>query len=351
MTTDIDTPAKDSATTKAGWHAYVLTGALWFAGLVAFSVAFVWLMNPYGNLPRITPLPHVITDINQRYQYPAVVRSGEFDSAVFGTSSSRLLNPERLEAAFGGRFANLAMNDSRAWEQTQLATLFLKHTPNPRTIVFALDWVWCTRKADVERITRRGFPEWMYDDSAWNDVPYMLNGKSVEIAGRQVAARLGLNEPRLPFNGYKVFVPPEEEYDPEKVRLNIWGNREPRLPDPKPPHQPTEQELASWRFPALYWLSDLAELTRRAGAYPIITFMPPHAATLAPPGSPREARINRCKTIAREIAERNGGTFADFWVRSEVTENDNNYWDPLHYRVPIADWIVDELAQAAANRT
>ena len=71
-------------------------------------------------------------DLNQRFMYPQIVRSGRFDAAVFGTSTVRLLDPQRLGAAFGGRFANLGMNAGTPWEQMQLADLFLRHVPRPR---------------------------------------------------------------------------------------------------------------------------------------------------------------------------------------------------------------------------
>jgi len=38
------------------------------------------------------------------------VRSGRYDSAVVGTSTVRLLDPQRLGALFGARFANLGLN-------------------------------------------------------------------------------------------------------------------------------------------------------------------------------------------------------------------------------------------------
>ena len=74
-------------------------------------------------------------DSNDRYQLPAVVRTRAFDSIVVGTSSSKLLNPAWLEQAFGGRFANIALNDGRAWEEYQLAQLFLRTVPQPRTLL------------------------------------------------------------------------------------------------------------------------------------------------------------------------------------------------------------------------
>jgi hypothetical protein len=111
-------------------------------------------MNPFGNLPVRAFGAHVVMDTNDRFQFPAIVRTGNFDSGVFGTSSSKLLDPAWLERAFGGRFANLAFNDGRAWEEYQLALLFLRTVPRPGTLLFGIDWVWCAADADVSPVHR-----------------------------------------------------------------------------------------------------------------------------------------------------------------------------------------------------
>ena len=47
-------------------------------------------------------------------------------------------------------------------------------------------------------------------------------------------------------------------------------------------------------------------------------------------------------------AARHGVPVVDFRIRSPVTTRDENYWDRLHYRVPIATRIIDGLARALA---
>ena len=89
---------------------------------LGLTLGLIVVMNPFGNLPVRALGPHVIMDTNDRFQFPAIVRSGNFDSGVFGTSSSKLLDPAWLERAFGGRFANLAFNDGRAWRS--ISSLF-----------------------------------------------------------------------------------------------------------------------------------------------------------------------------------------------------------------------------------
>ena len=41
----------------------------------------------------------------------------------------------------------------------------------------------------------------------------------------------------------------------------------------------------------------------------------------------------------------------DFMLPSPITDNDNNYWDGLHYRMSIADRLANDLAAIAGGVT
>jgi hypothetical protein len=306
-------------------------------------------MNPYGHLPFRPFGSHVIMDVNQRFQYPAIARAGIYDSVVIGTSTARLLDPDHLDAVLGGRFANLAMNAALAWEQIQIAQLFLRHEPRPKTLLMALDHVWCLGNADTHRITDRGFPDWMYDDVHWNDWLALLNWRTLEIAGRLLFHRLGLRQERIGANGFEIFVPPESSYEAAKAAKEIWAHRPRGLAPATPAYVVTEEEIRSWRFPALAWLDELL------GAVPadtrrIIAFMPVHIAAQPVPGSAEAAREARCKVKVAEIAARHDAALIDFRIHSAITTVDANFWDPLHYRLPIAYRIVDEIGRSLRTR-
>ncbi len=187
--------ARDDA---SAWRGMARTAAVTLAGGLALVCGVIFLVDPYDVVPFSPRAERPMMDLNQRWLYPGVARSGRFDSYVIGTSTIRLLDPERLDRAFGGRFANLAMNSATAWEQDQLARVILRAGGPPRTLVIGIDTVWCARDADTQRITFRGFPEWMYDDNRWNDLLHLLNGKTLEIAGRLLGYWLGLTPAALP---------------------------------------------------------------------------------------------------------------------------------------------------------
>lgn len=330
------------------WPAFLRALAITTVATLALLAAFVVLMNPYGNLPLQAFGGHVITDGNQRYQYPSIIRSHRFDSVVVGTSSARLLDPADLDRAFGGRFANLAMDDGRAWEQAELARLFLSETAKPKTMLFALDWVWCAGDADTARVTKRGFPEWMFDADPWNDWLYVLNLKALEIAGRQFAVRLGLGTPGFTPSGFDVFTPPDATYDPAKARAYIWQGRR-RDEAPAKPYVPTEIERTGWTYPALAWLDALLAKAQSAERR-ILAFMPSHIAAQPLPGSREAAREAECKSRVASLGLRHDAYVVDFRVPSPITREDANYWDRLHYREAIAKRIVSGIGNAVLTR-
>ena len=69
--------------------------------------------------------------------------------------------------------------------------------------------------------------------------------------------------------------------------------------------------------------------------------MPAHIAGQLPPGSKEAAREAECKARMAAIATGRGAHLVDFNFASSITTKDANYWDPLHYRLPIAKRIVE----------
>ena len=77
--------------------------------------------------------------------------------------------------------------------------------------------------------------------------------------------------------------------------------------------------------------------------------MPVHIAAQPFPGTQAADVEAECKTRIAAIGAKYGATVIDWRIPSSITRNDNNYWDGVHYRVPIATRIAGELAAAAAG--
>ena len=86
-----------------------------------------------------------------------------------------------------------------------------------------------------------------------------------------------------------------------------------------------------------------------AGALKLIAFMPVHAVAQGTPGTSAGRRETACKARVAAIGARRGAVVVDFRRVSPLTTSDANYWDALHYRLPVAARIVADLKAAATT--
>lgn len=330
------------------WVTVFAAAAPVFAGLL---LIFVIAMDPYGMRASARANPRALMDINQRFMYPQVVRSGRFDAAIFGTSTLRLIDPETLGRAAGMHFANLAMNAATPWEQVQMAGLFAREVANPKALIWGLETTWCEADATQpeKRLTPRPFPPWLYGKGHWFDWFRLLDFNSLEIAVRMASYRLGLGKERIRRDGFEIFTPPEASYDAAQARLHLYGSRDGRMPDLSPLDPPpalSAAERAGLSFPALAWLETqlraFPPATRR-----ILVLPPVHAASQPRSGSHEDQIAQRCKAAIAAIADRQGASLVDYRRVSGLTRDDANFWDPLHYRLPVAARIERVLSALA----
>lgn len=324
---------------------FILLSALGIGGLFA-SVAVI---DPFDHLALSPDVPRARVSSNERWTFPGMIRSESYEGALFGTSTSMLLHPDDLSEAFGGRVANLSMADSTAWEQRRMIEFFLSHQSDPDVVLVGIDIVWCDPTALSNQATFRGFPEWMYDDNPVNDYAQLLNARMLVNSFRQVRAMIRGPAPEYGPDGYFRFVPEDSHYDSNKALRKIYGNR-------VRSSVPTTSLLSEWiadlpeasaPYPEISALAEtLASLTNTRV---ILFFVPYHFSVVASPGTWRG--YEGCKLAAeRAFLDRENTTIVDFMKITTVSTDDSNYWDPLHYRVPVAKRLVTALRNAAAGQ-
>jgi hypothetical protein len=335
-------PSSISSSDPSAWQRFFRLGVGCAAIVTAVLYLFVVLVDPFDTLPLSPPADRPPVSTNARFSFPALARSPRFDAAIFGTSTSRLLRPAALDPLFGTRFANLAMNDATPYEQRRLMSLFIAAHPDAKAFVLGVDVHWCATGAPDVKYTPRPFPEWMYDQGHWLDrwrgYAEMLNTYAVQEAGQQFGVLTGLKPPTYGRDGYTSFVPPDSEYDRAKVAEHMQGT----VPDDPPGTRNGPPD--TWRFPELEALRDqLAAMPRQTTR--ILFFVPNNHRLQAPPSGPVADVWAECKRRAAVLFP--GTLVVDFMIPSPITLDDDNYWDPRHYRVGIADRIAGDLAAAA----
>ncbi len=325
--------------------------ARWFfgagAGLGAFLYLLIFMIDPFDTLLFSPPLDRAPVASNARFSFPALARSSGYDSAVIGTSTSRLLRPEMLNRLFDARFANLSMNSATAYEQFRLAGVFARHHPDAKTMILGIDLVWCKAGEEPEKYTPRPFPEWMYDNNPYNDFLNHFDLYTIEQAGRQAGTLLGVRKLKYGRDGYTNFLPDPAAYDLAKVRASLAVSRSNGLAEQKAPAGLDPGEL---NFPALPMLREL--LSQFSGETRKILYIAPyHFARQAVPGSKSAVEWRECKKrIGGIAAQIPNTTAADFLIESPFTTTDSNYWDPIHYSVAAADELMTDLWNAARGQ-
>jgi hypothetical protein len=306
---------------------------------VAAIYAFVVLVDPFDTLPLSAPADRAPVASNARFAFPALARSGRFDSAIFGTSTTRLLRPAVLNPEFGARFVNLAMNAATAYEQSRLMAVFRQAHPTARLVLVGIDISHCEPGETETKFTPRAFPAWMYDGSPWRGYGEMFNLYAVQEAGQEFAIMTGLKKQAYGSDGYTSFVPPDSQYDPARVAMHLRDD---------PPVIPTPEhgDPATWRYLAIDRLqADLSAFP--ASTRKILFFVPYDQKVMPPADSPGASAWRECKLRVTALAAHVPNAIAvDFMRPSPITTVDDNYWDGMHYRIGIADRIARDLAAA-----
>lgn len=318
-------------------------------GLGAGAVLYlaILLIDPYDVVVFSPKIDRGVTASNQRFAWPAMARSQAYDSAIIGTSTTRLLKPAQLNRTIGGSFVNLSFNSGTAWEQSQILKLFARNHPHAKTVIFGIDSTWCHAGRPAPRLTGRPFPEWMYDDNPWNDLLNLLNLKTIEEAGKQIGHLTGLRPSPRKLGGYHDFLPPRAQYDLKRARGHIYGAQGPRAPKPQdPPYEATSAERQVWRYPSHAHMAEMfAELPPKT--LKIMLFVPIHRNAQPRPGSKAAAQLDECKRRLAAIAGQHANAHVlDFMIDSRITRTDTNYWDALHYGHEIAAELGRLIPQA-----
>lgn len=317
------------------------------AGLLG-TFLFITLLDPFGVVSFSLPITRVPISPNQRFSYPLLARDPSFDSVVIGTSTIRLLKPELLNKAFNANFVNLAFNSATAYEQSRMLSLFLQNREKPpKYIIIGIDIVWALTDEKAMRSTKFNFPDWMYNSVNPTMLLHLLNKETLRQAVSLAQYLFGIKTPPYGPDGYANFLPDENEYDMEKARVNIYGTKDPKpFPDCWGKKNNTSKSI---HFPVQSMLKQLlAELP--AETEKIILFVPYHAFNVYSDENTAN-KWSQCKQKIRDLCSGiDNVTILDFMIVSEITKFDNNYWDPLHYKVGVATQLPKLIHQGFQTR-
>ena len=325
-----------------GWHRFFRQSIASALSVSLFVYLFVVVIDPWDGLPLSPPLPRVPATSASRYTFPMLARNPRIDSAVIGTSTSRLLRPALLDRLTGAHFVNLSMDAATAYEETRLLDVFSHAHVNARFIVIGIDLNWCEPRPEA-RYTNYPFPEWLYEPRRWSGYRHVFNIYAVQESGTQLWAMLGLKRSAYPTDGYRDFGLPEAQYDLARAHEHIEAaGAAPGMSDPS--LNPADF-VYSTHHRLQHALGTLPDKTRK-----ILYFVPFALSFQGAEGSPSRVYWDECKRrVAAMSAQVSNSLVIDFMIPSPITKDQSNYYDAIHYRPAAAIRLVEDMARAITS--
>jgi len=318
-----------------------------FLGIVISLAAFIIFIDPLDNIPFSPPLHRAVMANNQRFSYPAIARNPDFDSVLIGNSVLQQFDPELLNRAFNGRFANLSMSSATPYEQYRMAALFFRHHPHTKMLILGVDarsMSWCQQNVSNKYATTE-FPEWMYGEDKWSGSLYLLNGKVLEAAVKQAGYFMGNAAPSFNKDGFAEVIPKSSNYA-EQARLYIYGQSSPKeKPAPLPFPELTMQQADLIGFPASAFMEAILYAAPEE-TIKIIFFAPQHWYAQPIGNSADAIALESCKRKISHIAQSHSRTYLmNFMNQSAFTTNDANYLDDIHLTKKASDTLIDTITK------
>jgi hypothetical protein len=339
---------------KPMWKRFLLPFAITATAALALAFALIMLVDPLGVFPGgldgdAAGPGFALND--RRFAAPVIVRSEDYDSFILGTSTMHSVDPQWAEDAFGGSFANVTLHGGTPFEITEMIRLIAHSVAHPRRLILGIDTKrWCSANGHAQRRTEVVFPDWLYDENRVNDLPALLNMKTVEAAYEQLEVEIGVEPPRLPPDGYRNELL-DSNWSAAKAREKIHGSKGVALAalDPYGPEDLAVDDVPDRKFPDIEMLKQAAaELP--AGTELILAITPSNVAAFLDDSAEERENVEQCKrSLASEILHPKV-TVIDFRIPSVWTRNDDNYWDQGHIRVGLAHDLVRRLKEAVERR-
>jgi hypothetical protein len=311
------------------WRGFVVRFVAVLGAVLAATLAFVILIDPYdgGRFPNLGITG--VSDTNQRTANVSLGRSDKFNAAIFSDSHGQLLDPDRLTQATGLSFVQLSTPGAFAPEQLAMMRWFIRHHAHIGALVLAADERWCSEDPQPWR----WFPFWLYGDSDLRYLANSLNSRSVGAGWRRIKHAMGLLQPSHPrgYDDYEARRPADYTFD---------------FPPPPPPGPAVASaiDLGDRPFPAIDRLA--AELKAELPAdTPLVVVFPPVYIADLPNDAKSLAVLKECKArLARLATSTPRGGFLDYLVDSPIARDQASFQDIDHYRAPVARRIEHEIA-------
>lgn len=141
--------------------------------LLAVSGGLTVIIDPFFHYHA--PLEGLAYPLSeQRYQNDGIVKHFDYDAVITGTSMTENFRVSELNELFGVNAVKVCFSGATFKEIDENVRRAIAANPEITMVVRSLDGYMLTEDKDAMR-TDAEYPDYLYDDSIWNDVSYIFN--------------------------------------------------------------------------------------------------------------------------------------------------------------------------------
>ncbi|MBE5892789.1 MAG: hypothetical protein E7286_05345 [Lachnospiraceae bacterium] len=177
---------------------FIATLTLFCVGLILLG-GFTALIDPYFHYHA--PLDFVKYELkNERYQNNGIVKHFDYDAIITGSSMTECFKPSELDKLFGVNSVKVPFSGGSYKEVNDNLKVAVEYNPDIKMVVRGLDYNrFFNGKDDVDYTD---YPDYLYDDSVWNDAPYLFNKSILLTAVQNLHGYLATGSNFMSFDMY-----------------------------------------------------------------------------------------------------------------------------------------------------
>ena len=170
----------------------------YFAALAGIIGFVVWV-DPYFHFHApFEGMSYVMEE--EQYMNDGITRNFTYDAMITGSSISENFSVEEMNELFDVNAVRLTFKGEGYKRVSDNLDVALECNPDLRLVIRGLDTMQYVY--DPDYMGYDSYPEYLYDDSIWNDVNYVLNGDVLTDKVIPEAVRTIKEEPAQSFDDY-----------------------------------------------------------------------------------------------------------------------------------------------------
>ena len=299
--------------------------------LLLLSALAVFLLDPFEHYreSRILPLYD-----QESYNNPGVARSYEYDAVILGTSMVEMSRPSVVDEAFGVSCVKLPMRGSHTAQMGWQLSHVLMRRPLSLAILAVDAYSLMGPVDDREEIV-----DYLWNDSAWDDVRYLLNRDVLFVRLPRLLRNRGRS---LEGKRDAMYQWVDVVFSEESVLSSVTFSKQ---KEPVPAEERLTRSTANLR----------ENLIPSIAAHPetrFLVYMPPYSAAYwyqVMRGGLMEQQFRSRRRVCELLLSYPNVEIYDFSSRTDWIENLDNYFDFSHHSTEISDALMRAMA-AGENR-